>query len=224
MSARSTVLRISAAAAGALCLTARSAFAQATVRIDEAARNAIARLDLQTEIPGDPGQSWLDLDLPAIGFGYWIMWAAITIGIALALYAARDELPRLIFGHSKRWADDPGEAAAFDASASPAQAALAADDLASKGYYMEAMHVLLLRAIAEMRERLGISFAQSLTSREILRRAKLPEQGKTTLMDIITRVELSYFGAYPAGANDYHACRDSFERFMAMLGSRESPA
>src|SRR4029450_5769080 len=95
-------------------------------------------------------------------------------------------------------------------SVSPAEAAFTADELASRGLFREGMHVLLLRAIAEMRERLGTESARSLTSREILRRAKLPETSKASLRDIITRVELSYFGDYPVEARDYAACRESF--------------
>jgi hypothetical protein len=221
MGSLSTVSRMSAAA-GVLCLSARPAFAQDTARVEEAARNAIARLGLQTEIPGDPQPSWLDLNLPAISFSNWLLWAVLTIGIIIVLYAARDDLPRLLFGQSKRWADVGDAEMGLSAAAAQEEAALAADDLASRGHYVEAMHVLLLRAIAEMRERLGTNFAKSLTSREILRRANLPDMGKASLMDIITRVELSYFGAYPAAAQDYTACRKSFDRFMGFLGNPAS--
>jgi hypothetical protein len=217
----STMSRV-ARAVGALCLSACAAFAQTAAQIEEAARGAIARLDLQTEMPGDPRPSWLDVNLPAINISTWMLWAILAIAIAFVLYSVRDDLPRLIFGNSKRWDDVEGAETAAGANASPEQAALVADDLAKQGYYVEAMHVLLLRAIAEMREKLGADFARSMTSREILRRAKLPEPTKTPLRDIITRVELSYFGAYPAEAEDYLACRDSFDRFMGQLGLQGS--
>jgi len=220
---RAIVSRI-AAFAGALYLSARPAFAQAAAKIEDAARQAVTRLDLQTEFPGDPRPGWFELNLPAINFSTWALWAATAAAVAIALYAVRDDLPRLIFGHSKRWQDAHGEDMGASAAASHMQAATAADELAGQGYYVEAMHILLLRAIAEMRERLGIDFAASLTSREILRRAKLPEPGKLSLRDIITRVELSYFGAYPAGNSDYAACRDSYDRFMALLGDKGSRA
>jgi hypothetical protein len=204
--------------AGTLCLSAHAAFAQTAAQVEGAAKNAIGTLDLQTEIPGDPRPSWLDVNLPAINFSTWMLWAVLFIAVAVVLYSLRDDLPRLIFGNSKRWGEVDGQEIGVGTETSPAQAALVADDLANQGHYVEAMHVLLLRAIAEMRERLGAEFARSLTSREILRRAKLPEVTKTPLRDIITRVELSYFGAYPAAAEDYAACRDSFDRFMSQLG------
>lgn len=217
----STMLRV-AGGVGALCLPLHAALAQTAAQIEEAARGAIARLDLQTEIPGDPRPSWMDVNLPSINISTGMLWAILAIAVAFVLYSARDDLPRLIFGKSKRWDEATGDETGAAATASPEQAALFADDLAKQGLYVEAMHVLLLRAIAEMRERLGADFARSMTSREILRRAKLPEPTKTPLRDIITRVELSYFGAYPAAADDYLACRDSFERFMRQLGLQAS--
>lgn len=217
----STMLRMSALA-GALCLSARPALAQTAAKIEGAARNAITDLNLQIDFPGDPQASWLDLNLPAINFSTWLLWAALALAVGIVLYSAREDLPRLIFGYSKRWRDGASEDIALSAGASNAQAALSADELARQGYYVEAMHVLLLRAFAEMRERLGIDFAASLTSREILRRAKLPETSKASLRDIINRVELSYFGAYPAADRDYAACRESFDRFLGLLGDQGS--
>lgn len=217
----STVARMSAFA-GALSLPARAALAQTVAEVEDAARKAVASLNLQTNFPGNPEPSWLDLNLPAINFSTWMLWTALAIAVGLALYSVRDDLPSFLFGHSSRWRNGGGEQLDVSAAASHAQAALTADELARQGHYVEAMHVLLLRAIAEMRERLGIDFAASLTSREILRRARLPDTGKASLRDIITRVELSYFGAYPAADRDYAACRESFDRFMGLLGDRGS--
>lgn len=217
----SSVARMSAFA-GALILPVCASLAQTAADIEGATRKAIASLDLQTELPGDPQPSWLDFNLPAINFSTWMLWTALAIAVALALYSVRDDLPSFVFGYSKKSRNGGGEDIDIDAAAAHAQAALTADDLARQGHYVEAMHVLLLRAIAEMRERLGIDFAASLTSREILRRAKLPDTGKASLRDIITRVELSYFGAYPAADRDYAACRESFDRFMGLLGGRGS--
>jgi Domain of unknown function (DUF4129) len=221
MSLISLLLRISACA-GVQCFPLRPAFAQTAAAIEDAVRNAVTRLDLQTELPGDPQYDWFDLNLPAINFSTGLLWTAIAIAVALALYSVRDDLPRLIFGRSRRWGSLDGEDGGLGDPASHQQAALNADELASQGYYVEAMHVLLLRAFAAMRERLGIEFAASLTSREILRRAKLPETGKAPLRDIINRVELSYFGAYPAADRDYAACRESFDRFMGLLDEQGS--
>jgi hypothetical protein len=78
------------------------------------------------------------------------------------------------------------------------------------------MHLLLFEALAAMRRRDQV-FAESLTSREILRRVRLSEAGSASLRDIVARVEWSYFGEHPAGAEDYRHCRDSFDRLAAAL-------
>jgi hypothetical protein len=221
MSLISLFFRISACA-GVQCLALRPAFAQTVAAIQDAVRNAVTQLDLQTEIPGDPQYDWFDLNLPVFNFSTSLFWTAIAIAVALVLYSVRDDLPRLIFGQSRRWGNLGAEDGGISGPASHQQAALNADELARQGYYVEAMHVLLLRAFAEMRERLGVDFAASLTSREILRRSKLPEIGKAPLRDIINRVELSYFGAYPAADGDYAACRESFDRFMGLLDEEGS--
>ena len=131
------------------------------------------------------------------------------------LYSIRDEIPWLRAGKRAQWSDD-GELGAT-ASGVQMHGAPAADELAGEGRYVEAMHVLLLNALAEIRRRVGEHFADSLTSREILRRANLPGEGRVLLRDLITRVELSYFGAYPAERDDYLACRRSFDLLVRML-------
>ena len=77
--------------------------------------------------------------------------------------------------------------------------------------------MLLLQGLDEMRRRLDQRFADSLTSREIMRRAKVSSGAKAALRDIVDWVERAYFGAYPAGAEDYAACRKSFVAFAEAL-------
>ena len=60
-------------------------------------------------------------------------------------------------------------------------------------------------------------FADSLTSREILRSTKLSDAGRAALRDIINRVELTYFGQHPAALADYAACRASFNALAHSL-------
>jgi hypothetical protein len=93
----------------------------------------------------------------------------------------------------------------------------AADELAREGRYAEAMHVLLLRGLADIRARLDEPFADSLTSREILRSTRLPERARDSLRDVVGRVEWTYFGEYPAGQEDYAACRVSFNALEQAL-------
>lgn len=92
------------------------------------------------------------------------------------------------------------------------------DVLAERGDYAAAMHVLLLNSVEEMRRRLGIRIAQSLTSREILARSGLEEDARACLGDIIHRVEISWFGAHLPGSDDYARCRASFVALAGILG------
>ena len=86
----------------------------------------------------------------------------------------------------------------------------AADELAAQGRFVEAMHVLLLQALAEIRRRLDEEFADSMTSREILYSKRLSDALRRPLREVVARVEWSYFGEHPAAREDYVACRASF--------------
>jgi hypothetical protein len=96
----------------------------------------------------------------------------------------------------------------------------AADELAARGRFVEAMHLLLLHGLAHIRQRLDQQFSDSLTSREILYSTNLPEAARASLRDVVGRVELTYFGQRPAGLADYTACRESFNALgRALYGS-----
>ncbi len=178
--------------------------------IDKAAKNAIRALDLQTELPKDDR---LRIPVPAE-----LIWFALACAAALLLYSLRDSLPFLRRKRDQAWetaSHAPGEPArngAIDALA-------AADTLSREGRFVEAMHVLLLQSLVEIRQQLGEQFADSLTSREILRGVRLPPGGRASLRDIVAAVERTYFGGYPAAHHDYVACRQSFDTLrLAMRG------
>jgi hypothetical protein len=179
-----------------------------------AAEQAIRRLDLQTELPRDPEQTPVRIQLPAEA-----VWLMAAIGLALLLYMFRDMLPAL--GFAPRGAIDAEEEGIGGTVAKPPEQVLAAaDDLARQGRFVDAMHVLLLQGLADIRRHLGEQFADSLTSREILRSTKLSEAGREPLRDIITRVEWTYFGKHPAEREDYLACRASFDSLAHALHRR----
>ena len=77
--------------------------------------------------------------------------------------------------------------------------------------------MLLLHGLAHIRARLDQQFSDSLTSREILYSSNLPEAARTSLRDVVNRVELTYFGQRPAGLADYTACRQSFNALERSL-------
>jgi len=50
-----------------------------------------------------------------------------------------------------------------------------------------------------------------------MRRAKVSANARAALRDIVDWVERAYFGAHPAVAEDYAACRQSFVAFAEAL-------
>ena len=179
-----------------------------------AAEQAIRRLDLQTELPRDPEAMQLRIQVPAEA-----VWLMAAIGVGLLLYMFKDMLPVLGFAARGDLADEE-EGPGGTVAKPPEQVLAAADDLARQGRFVDAMHVLLLQGLADIRRHLGEQFADSLTSREILRSTKLSEAGRGPLRDIIARVEWTYFGKHPAERDDYAACRASFDALARALHGR----
>ena len=182
--------------------------------LQKAAQEAIRRLDLQTEFPrrAEP-PSW-HFDLPP-----GILWIVLAIALGIILYAFRDLIPILRSGTGRISAPDeimPGKTTPGD----QAVVMEAADELAARGRFVEAMHLLLLHGLAHIRQRLDQQFSDSLTSREILHSTNLSEAARASLRDVVNRVELTYFGQQPAGLADYTACRASFNALgRALYGS-----
>ena len=176
-------------------------------KVAKASQDSVRSLDLQTELPK------LDLDKEPtfkIPIPEELIWVALAVAVALILYALRDSLP---FGRNARENWETPEADAVEAARqrTVVDALTAADALSRHGRFVEAMHMLLLQSLVEIRQQLGEHFADSLTSREILRGVRLPPQGRASFRAIVDAVELTYFGGHPAGSEDYTACRRSFD-------------
>ncbi len=185
-----------------------------------AAEQVIQDLGLQSTLPHfEPApiatEGW-NLQMPD-----WVLWVIAGLGVALLLYLFKDYIPILRGRGAGEWGEG-GDAAA------PRQGVAAgryqiAEALARDGRFVEAMHELLLEALGEIRARLGDRLADSLTSREILRKAPLTEIGQVALREIIGRVEWTYFGEHPGQRTDYLVCRDSFDRLRATLKDMPVP-
>lgn len=179
-------------------------------------------LNLQTELPHpDPRQMRVrrtqgqPLNFPE-GLAKAILLIAVAAVVAVILLAIRDH-----FKGRPPQLEEPSavvnESSQEEVAARMAQARDSADDLAQAGEYTQAMHVLLLQSVTELRRRLAVSIASSLTSREILARTKLNPQARAAFADIIGRVEISYFGFHQPALEDYLACRSSFEHLKQNL-------
>jgi hypothetical protein len=205
-----------------------SVLAQTKAEIEKAAANVVNSYGLQTEMSAPnknletlKGDRLLDrsFNLFPDSLIDWIFWGGIILLAALIIYAFREYLyiPALVRRGKADWAEDDVNGAHVPSSAKEAE--ITADELAKQGAYTEAMHVLLLRAVAELRLRLNEHYADSMTSREILRRTRISDNGRQAFQDIIARVEWTYFGAYPAELSDYNACRENFTRLISGLQS-----
>jgi hypothetical protein len=194
---------IAIAAFTALLMQIGTVAAQTPSEVQRMAQDAIRRLDLQTEIPDAPKPTQFSLSLRPE-----LLWFIVAVAVLLLLYSFRDLIPLL---RSRGGELTEEEVISADAMRREPQVALAAaDEFAREGRYREAMHILLLRSLAELRATLDEPFADSLTSREILRSARLPKAAREPLREVVGRVEWTYFGERPAEREDYEACRTSF--------------
>ena len=186
-----------------------------------AAETSLRSARLQTELPVDaskekyepPKSISLDLSPETARVILWISLAFIAFVI---LKTFRDNVWSSSRSRRFDYAEE-GEQAPAGVAARLDKAQGEADDLARHGSFAEAMHVLLLRSVSELRLRLSVSIAVSLTSREILQRLALAPAERSHFADIIASVEISYFGAHQPDEADYLRCRHSFEALSAAL-------
>jgi hypothetical protein len=144
-----------------------------------------------------------------------LLWGAVVVGTVVIAWSLRDSLP--VFSRSRKIvAPEPAPSLPTRAGRME-EVQLEADDLARQGQYRQAMHLLLLNSLDEIRRQLGTGFAASLTSREILRRVQLSDIGRRSLTAIIRSVERTYFGDEEAGQIDYSDCRINFETLKHSL-------
>lgn len=149
-----------------------------------------------------------------------ILWASVAVIVVVIAQALHEHLRKTSRSRRLERNETPEAESGGGSAEAPVRMDKArheADDLARQGLFVEAMHVLLLRSVNEMRRRLDVSIAASLTSREILSRVGLSPEGRRLFADIIGRVEISYFGFHQPGADEYAACRRSFEELTGAM-------
>jgi len=89
------------------------------------------------------------------------------------------------------------------------------DLLADEGRFGEAIRILVLKSIEDIRVRLRLSISPALTFREILGRTTLPEDAHAALQSLVFAEERSYFGRHMPDAADYQRCRQDFLDYFA---------
>jgi hypothetical protein len=91
------------------------------------------------------------------------------------------------------------------------------EQLARDGRYAEAIHALLLKALAETepgRER------PALTSREIASSARLGRDARAALDALVAAVEWAHFAGQPVGAAEYQASLSEYQRLSRSWAKR----
>jgi hypothetical protein len=196
--------------------------AQTPGDIAHAARGLPGSLDLQTEFPSLKPEEVDEAGYLNVGVARVLLWTAVIAGAGVLAYFAYNVLPVFGVARPPRW-DNSADSTDVAARSIDAAARTAADEFAAQGRFVEAMHVLLLQGLDEMRLHCDLRFADSLTSREIVSRANVPVGAKVALREIIQCVEGAYFGDHPVGRNDYDACRRTFVALTSVLqaGGRE---
>jgi hypothetical protein len=174
--------------------------------------------DRPAEKPQEPTKRWT-LHPPDLG---WLAYAILgVIAVALILVLVR----YLHFRGGSGGAAAAAQKAGPKITAAPRAPAAEpeperdrtfdeADALAAKGAFTEAVHHLLLIVQARLRPRVENGFQVSLTSREFLRRAKLPGDAATAFATLVAAVEISLFGMQAANAAVYQHCRDQSRRVL----------
>ncbi len=189
----------------------------AAADLHDLVKQSVRKWGLQTDMPSEAAPaSWFNLHLSA-EFVRWMLWGTVILGVLVIAWSLRDSLP--VFSRSRRIIAREEVPASTAQSNRMEEAQIEADDLARQGHYGEAMHVLLLKSLNEIRRHLGVDFAVSLTSREILRRIQLSDIGRRALTAIIQSVERTYFGGQEAGQADYSDCRNNFDALKDSLAT-----
>lgn len=151
----------------------------------------------------------------------YLLLAALGICICLAAY----HLYRTYAPGRRAWSNSGDQPLEVEAHAldGPAEDRVPELDeierLARAGAYAEAIHLMLLRALEALRHRLGTSWAKSLTSREITRRAELGATDRRALKVLVGAVEICRFGGQNANEQVYHTCLDHYRLIGAEGGA-----
>jgi hypothetical protein len=136
----------------------------------------------------------------------WALLAAVVIACIVALVRRLGGYQADVAIAEPKAPDGP--------PADAGKAAVAPDEaggLAAAGRHAEAIHALLMAAMTRLAGR--VTLAGSLTSREVLDRARLADAPREALGALVDAVELTVFGGRAAGAAEYGEAAAQYERF-----------
>jgi hypothetical protein len=110
-----------------------------------------------------------------------------------------------------------------DAPWRPTREAVAAlladiDQLAAQGAYDEAVHLLLVRSVADINAFRPDLVRRHYSARDIRSHPLLPETARPAFTEIVRCVEKSFFAGITATRSDFDACRAAYMAFAASEG------
>ncbi len=92
------------------------------------------------------------------------------------------------------------------------------DKLAAEGSYDEAVHLLLVRSVADINSFRPDLVRKHYSARDIRSHPLLPEAARPAFTEIVRCVEKSYFAGIAATRTDFEACRAAYTAFIAAEG------
>jgi hypothetical protein len=144
-----------------------------------------------------------------------LLWTGIAIGAAAILYTIvnavysrrAEKLEVLPESHPRRGEDwRPPEVAVRELLGD-------VDELAARGRFADAAHLLLYRSIGEILDWEPDLLRPSLTSRDIAGLEALPQRARDAFDRIARIVERSFFGGREVGAAEFDECRRAYADF-----------
>lgn len=147
----------------------------------------------------------------ASSFIWGALWLFVGVGVfslLLWLFRERARGAQLRASQEEPGAQTPQQQETPSLS-SPSQ-------LAQQGRYQEAIHALLLLAMARLSRRAS-SLTPSLTSREVLRALHESAEISASMAVLVGAVERSYFGGVPATEEDFARCALVYQKLSPLL-------
>ena len=92
------------------------------------------------------------------------------------------------------------------------------DKLAAEGSYDEAVHLLLVRSVADINSFRPDLVRKHYSARDIRSHPLLPEAARPAFTEIVRCVEKSYFAGLPATRTDFETCRAAYTAFVTAEG------
>lgn len=142
---------------------------------------------------------------PVVKYAFWATLAVLVGLVLLGLY-------RWLAPLLRRAPADPDAAPGWRPDAAPARALLAeADALAARGEFAAAARLVLLRSVEAIETRRADRLAPAMTSRDIARSPRLPDDVRAAFTLIAEVVETGLFAARPVGAEAWTRARAAYE-------------